>query len=41
MGVTTERPILELEDRLRFESVLEDVSLRFVNLRLAEVDRET
>ena len=40
MAVTTDRPLSELEDRLRFESMLADLSSRFVNLEPADVDRE-
>jgi hypothetical protein len=40
MATRAERPIPALEERLRFESMLADLSSRFVNLEPAEVDRE-
>ena len=40
MAVTVDRPIPELEERLRFESMLSDLSSRFINLEPVDVDRE-
>jgi len=40
MSVEVERPSPDLQVRLRFESMLADLSSRFVNLEPTEVDRE-
>ncbi len=40
MSVRVDSPSPDLQDRLRFETMLSDLSSRFVNLEPAEVDRE-
>jgi len=40
MSVAVDRPSPDLQDRLRFESMLAELSSRFVNLEPAAVDRE-
>jgi len=40
MSVKVDRPSPDLQDRLRFEAMLADLSSRFVNFEPADVDRE-
>jgi formate hydrogenlyase transcriptional activator len=40
MSGKVDGPGPDLQDRLRFETMLSDLSSRFVNLEPAEVDRE-
>jgi hypothetical protein len=40
MSPETTNPRPELEERLRFETLIADLSSKFVNLPVGEVDRE-